>query len=99
MTAYVIAEIDILDAKEYEEVKRLTPMTIAAYGGTYLARGGPSESLEGNWTPKRLVILEFESIERAKQWWDSPEYRPVKAMRTRCAAVNMIVTEGIPDNF
>jgi len=99
MTAYVIAEIDIKNAREYEEVKRLTPATIAAYGGTYLARGGPCETLEGTWAPKRLVILKFESIDQAKQWWDSPEYRPVKVARQDCASVNMIVTEGIPEYF
>lgn len=99
MTAYVIVDIDILDPQGYEEAKRLTPATVAAYGGRYLARGGRSESLEGVWSPKRLVVLEFESIERAKQWWDSPEYRPVKAARRSFAAVNMVVIEGIPEGF
>jgi len=99
MTAYVIVDINIHDPQGYEEAKRLTPATVATYGGRYLARGGPSECLEGIWAPKRLVILEFESVERAKQWLESPEYHPVKAMRRRFATVNMVVTEGVPEDF
>ncbi|MGH2522967.1 MAG: DUF1330 domain-containing protein, partial [Anaerolineales bacterium] len=64
MSAYVIVDIDVRDAARYEEYKQLAPPTVAAYGGRYLARGGKAEVLEGVWTPKRLVILEFESVER-----------------------------------
>lgn len=97
MSAYVVVEIDIRDPEQYEEAKRLTPTTVAAYGGRYLARGGRTETLEGSWSPRRLVILEFESIERAKEWWDSAEYRPVKAVRQRFAQTNMVVTEGVTE--
>ena len=95
MSAYIIAEIDVHDPVEYEEYKKLVPPSIAAYGGRYLARGGKTEVLEGNWNPKRIVILEFESIERAKEWLDCPEYSEAKKIRHRAAISNLIVVEGL----
>ncbi len=94
MTAYVIVDIDVKDTATYKEYIGLAPATVAAYGGKYLARAGHTEKLEGEWTPKRLVILEFESVERAKAWLDSPEYKPVKRLRHQAAASNMVVIEG-----
>jgi uncharacterized protein (DUF1330 family) len=95
MPAYIIVEIDIHDTSLYGQYKKLVPSSIAAYGGKYLARGGACEILEGNWLPKRLVILEFESMARAKQWWESPEYSDAKGLRHKCASTKMIVTEGL----
>ena len=62
-------------------IKKLAPPAIAAYGGKYVARGGKAEKLEGNWEPGRVIILEFESVEKAKQFIDSPEYREARALR------------------
>jgi uncharacterized protein (DUF1330 family) len=95
MAAYVIVDIEIQDTSLYEEYKKLAPSSIAAYGGKYLARGGACEILEGSWTPKRLVILQFESMARAKQWWESQEYSDAKSLRHKCARTTMIVTEGL----
>ena len=95
MTAYVIVDIDVKDKDAYAEYMKLSPTSIAAYGGRFLARGGRTERLEGEWTPKRLVILEFETVERARQWEDSPECAPAKAIRQRTANSNMVVTEGV----
>ncbi len=95
MTAYVIVDIDVKDPTAYKEYAGLAPATVKAYGGKYLARGGHAEKLEGDWTPKRLVILEFESVERAKEWLDSPEYTPVKRLRHQAASSNMVVIEGV----
>jgi uncharacterized protein (DUF1330 family) len=81
MTAYVIVDIDVTNPAAYDEYKKLAPPTVAAYGGKYLARGGRTETLEGEWLPNRLVILEFESVDRAKQWLDSPEYSAIKQLR------------------
>ncbi len=94
MTAYVILDIDVKDPTTYKEYAALAPATVAAYGGEYLARAGRTEKLEGNWVPKRLVILQFETVDRAKQWLDSPEYAPVKRLRHEAATSNMVVTEG-----
>ncbi len=95
MPAYVVLDIDVTDPVTYEEYKQLSPVSLAAYGGTFVARGGQTEVLEGSWKPKRLVILRFESVERAKQWLDSEEYRPARAIRLKAAKTSMIVTEGI----
>jgi uncharacterized protein (DUF1330 family) len=94
MSAYVIVEIDIHDAEQYEEYKRLTPASINAYGGRFVVRGGKTEILEGDWNPKRIVVLEFIDAETAKKWWDSPEYSKAKALRQKIATTNMIIVEG-----
>lgn len=94
MPAYVIVEVEINDPREYEEYKRLTPASIAAHGGRFIVRGGKSESLEGDWNPQRIVVLEFHSVEKAKQWWNSEQYAPAKKIRQRTANTKMIVVEG-----
>ena len=95
MTAYVIVEIVVKNPEGYKEYKKLAPPPIAAYGGKYIARGGRAENLEGDWQPNRIVILEFESVEKAKNWLDSEEYREAKALRHEHAKSKMIVVEGV----
>lgn len=94
MSAYIIVEIEIHDPNEYEEYKKLTPSSIAAFGGRFIVRGGRSETLEGEWHPQRIVVLEFPSVERAKEWWSSEEYAPAKKIRQGGANTKMIVVEG-----
>jgi uncharacterized protein (DUF1330 family) len=94
MAAYVIAEVTITDPQGFEAYRQMVPATIAKYGGKFLVRGGAMEMLEGNWEPKRLVIIEFESAKRAKQWWASEDYREAKELRQRTAQTNLIVIEG-----
>ena len=95
MRAYVVIEIVVKNPEGYEEYKVLAPPAIAAYGGKYIARGGKAEKLEGSWQPNRIVILEFESVEKAKQWLDSEEYQEAKALRHKYASSNAIVVEGV----
>jgi len=95
MAAYVVVDVDVRDAKVYERYKGLAPPAIAAHGGRYLARGGKTAVLEGDWAPRRAVILEFPSFEQAKAWWASAEYAEGKALRQSCARTNMIVLEGL----
>jgi uncharacterized protein (DUF1330 family) len=94
MPGYVIVELDVLDPAGYEEYKNQAGATVVAYGGKYIVRGGATETLESDWKPKRLVVLEFESVQRAKDWWNSQEYRELKKMRQRTAHAKMIVVEG-----
>ena len=68
---------------------------MAQYGGRFLARGGRTETLEGNWSPRRLVILEFPSLARAQAWIDSPEYAPARRLRQLSSRSNIIVLEGV----
>ncbi len=95
MPAYIIVEIDILDPVGYEEYKKLAGPTVEKYGGKYAVRGGKTEVLEGDWKPKRIVVLQFESAERAKEWLNCEEYREPRKMRHRTARTNMILVEGM----
>jgi len=94
MPAYLIAEVEVLDHKLFENYKPMAGPTVAAYGGKYLARGGPMETLEGEGMSKRIVIIEFDSSARAKEWWNSAEYREAKQLRQRCTKTTMILVEG-----
>ncbi|MFZ2207900.1 MAG: DUF1330 domain-containing protein [Porticoccaceae bacterium] len=95
MPAYVIVDIEITDPEQYEYYKTLAPATVAAYGGRYVARGGATLSLEGDWQSKRLVILEFDSLERAQAWHDSPAYRAARTLRQSATRSRMIAVEGV----
>jgi uncharacterized protein (DUF1330 family) len=94
VAAYLIVEIEVRDPAGYEEYKRLAAQTIQAHGGRYLVRGGAVEVLEGEWMPRRLVILEFPSVERARQWWSSEGYQEARAIRVRTADARMLLAEG-----
>jgi uncharacterized protein (DUF1330 family) len=95
MSAYLIVDIDIQDAAGLEEYRRQVPATVTKYGGRFIVRGGNFERLEGDWQPKRLVLLEFPSAEHAKRWYDSEEYGPLKAMRLKASNSNLILVEGV----
>jgi uncharacterized protein (DUF1330 family) len=95
MPAYVIAQLMITDPEGFETYRQMVPATIAKYGGKFLVRGGNMETLEGHWDTQRLVILEFENAERAKQWWASEDYREAKQLRQRTAKTQLIVVEGV----
>lgn len=94
MPAYVINDMEITDPEVFEEYKKLSPATVAQFGGRFLARGGNIESLEGNWSPKRLVILEFPSVEQARAWVNSTEYAAAKKLRHQSSKSNLIIVEG-----
>jgi uncharacterized protein (DUF1330 family) len=94
MSAYIIVDIEITDPVQYEEYKQLAAPTVVQFDGRYVVRGGLAETLEGGWTPGRLVVLEFPSAERAREWWESDEYAPAKAMRHASATSEMILVEG-----
>ena len=96
MVAYVINDMEVTDPQLLEDYKKLSPATVAKYGGRFLARGGRLETVEGNWAPKRLVILEFPSFAQAKAWVDSPEYAPAKQLRRQASNSNIVIVEGAP---
>lgn len=95
MPAYLVANVEITDPAGYEEYKKGVPATIAAYGGRYLTRAGATEVLEGDWAPRRMVILEFPDMARLKAWYGSPEYRPLLEVRKRTAKSSLVAVEGI----
>ena len=95
MAAYVIADVDVHDTALFEEYRKLVPATIAQYGGKYLVRGGATDSKEGGWMPKRVVVLEFPTMDQAKKWYHSKEYAPALAMRLKAAKNRMVIVEGL----
>ena len=95
MPAYLFVEIKVLDAIAYQEYRNAVSATIFAYGGKYLVRGGKTEILDGDWEPGRVVILEFPSVEALKSWYESPEYKPLIALRERAAKSRLVIFEGI----
>ncbi len=95
MAAYIILDVLITDPVEYEEYKKLTPASLTAYDGKFIVRGGHTETLEGDRQPGRIVVLEFPTAERAREWWNSDIYRPAKLIRQRAAETHMIVVEGV----
>ena len=97
MTAYLIADVDVTDPEGDQEYRRLVAQSVAQFGGRFLTRGGRSEALEGNWLPKRLVVIEFPSWERLEAWYRSPEYAPALELRKRCAVSNLVMIEGVSD--
>ena len=95
MSAYIIVDIDVRDPAGYEEYKKLAGPTVEARGGKYIVRGGKTEVLEGDWQPKRIVVLQFPSMDEAKAWLNCDEYREPRTMRHRTAKTNMILVEGV----
>ena len=96
MPAYVVVDITVNDPQTYERYKLLAPPAIAAFQGKYLVRGGRCETLEGEWDPPRLVILEFPNTDAAKAWWESEEYAAAKALRQASASTEMLLIDGFP---
>ena len=94
MPAYVIVNVEVLDPAQYETYKQMAPQSIDAHGGRYLVRGGPVDIIEGRWTPRRVVVLEFPDKRRAHAWWNSSEYADAKALRQSCAYTEMVIVEG-----
>ena len=95
MPAYLLVDCEVTDSARYENYKKLAPPAIAKYGGRYLARGGETTRLEGNWQPHRVVVLEFPDAETAKRFYASPEYRAARAERAGAANMNMVLVEGL----
>lgn len=94
MAAYVIAEIEITDPAGYEDYRKQVPGVIAKYGGKYLVRGGKVEPMEGGWSPKRLAVVEFASLEQAMKFYRSPEYAPLIRIRQKASKGKLVIVEG-----
>jgi uncharacterized protein (DUF1330 family) len=95
MAAYLVAELEVTDPAQFEEYRKGVPASIAAYGGRYIARGGAIEPLEGDWSPKRMVLVEFPSLAQAKAWYASAEYRDLLALRLKSAKTRAVLLEGL----
>ena len=95
MSAYLIVEVEVRDPDTYARYREQVGPTLEQYGGRFLVRGGDARTLEGDWRPARLVVLEFDSRERALAWWSSPEYAGPKALRQASAQTRMVCVDGV----
>ena len=94
MAAYVIVETDITDPEQYEQYKAASPAAVQAGGGRFLVRGGELDVLEGDWHPSRLVVLEFEDLAAARDWYESEVYQEAKKLRDGAARLRMVAVQG-----
>ena len=95
MAAYLVVDIEISNPAQFEEYRKLAPAAIAKYGGRYIIRGGAYEVLEGEWKPQRVTIVEFDSMEKAKAFYASPEYAVAKKARAGAAKFKALLVQGI----
>ncbi len=92
MAGYVILDSETIDEALFAEFTERAAATAKAHGARYLVRGGAAEVVEGDWTPHRVVVLEFDSVDKARTW---AELSDLKEMRVKSAKVNMIIAEGV----
>ena len=95
MPAYVMSEVEPRDAALFEQYRALAPKTIAQYGGRYIVRAGAAELIEGGPPPKALVVVEFPSLARAREWYASPEYAEALKLRQGALTRRLIFVEGV----
>ncbi|MEF7612335.1 DUF1330 domain-containing protein [Aquincola sp. MAHUQ-54] len=93
-SAYIIAHVQVTDPQQYEDYKKLSTLAIQAHGAEVCVRGGRIEVLEGDWSPERLVILKFPSIEQARAFNNSAEYSLARSARQGAAVMRMLLVEG-----
>jgi uncharacterized protein (DUF1330 family) len=97
MPAYVIVETDVHDPEQYARYQEASPAAVHSGGGRFVVRGGELAVLEGDWSPSRLVVLEFPDLEAAKHWYDSPEYQDAKRLREGAANLRMVAVQGLDE--
>ena len=95
MAAYVIVDSVITDKPVFDDYLQQVPSIVETHGGKYLARGGAIQVVQGDWTPNRIVVVEFDSTEQAQAWQDSPEYADLKAMLNSSSNTSVIIVEGV----
>ena len=95
MAGYMVGNITVTDPELFAEYGKRVPETVAQFGGTYVVRGGAAEKMEGSYDPVRIVILQFDSVEKAKEWYNSPEYTPLKEMRMKASSGDLYFVEGV----
>lgn len=96
MKAYIVGDITVNDLERYKKYVEKAPHFVAKHEGTYLVRGGDVTVVEGDWSPTRMVVLEFPSKEHALAFAQDPEYQEVAVVRQEATASRLIIVEGAP---
>ena len=94
--AYLLVQVNVTNPQQYGEYTKLSPAIIQEFGGRFIARGGRSTTLEGPPAPDRVVVIEFPSYERARAFYDSPEYVAARKVRAGAANAQFVLVEGLP---
>ena len=94
-SAYIIANVTVTDPVQYEQYRKLSSIAMQAYGAEPCVRGGAVTVLEGDWQPERVVVLKFPSVEKAKAFYESPEYQRAKDARQGASVMRMVAVEGV----
>lgn len=94
MAAYVIGEIEVTDPAGYEDYRKQVLATVQKHGGRFIVRGGNVEALEGGWAPKRIVVVEFPSMDALRTWYRSAEYAPLIKLRQKASTGRLVAVEG-----
>lgn len=94
MSVYVIVDIQVEDPEDYKSYVPRSTALVEAHGGRFLARGGHAETLEGDWQPGRVVLIEFPDLRAARAWYDSPEYQEVVRIRHRASISRGVIVQG-----
>jgi uncharacterized protein (DUF1330 family) len=95
MPAYVIFDVEIHDQARYQEFMARVKPALEAAGGRYLARGGAHTVYEGDWVPRRVVLLQFPSIEAWESFYFGPTYQELKQVRDECSSARLVAVEGL----
>ncbi len=95
MAAYFIVDLEVTDRDRFKDYADAVPSTISAYGGRYLIAGGSVETIEGDWDPKRIIVIEFESLERAREWCGSEKYRELRELRRETSQAKILLVNGV----
>lgn len=95
MAAFVIFDVDIRDAARYQDFMRQVKPALDDVGASYLARGGALKVYEGDWTPRRVVILQFPSVAAWETFYNGPVYQGLKAIRDACSSARLVCVEGL----
>lgn len=95
MYGYVIVQVRVNEEKAYDKYRAAVGETIAAFEGEFLVRAGQTEVLEGTWQLDRTIVLRFPSMAKARQWYNSDQYKPLLDLRKSAAEANLILAEGI----
>ena len=95
MAGYIFVQTEVSNAEKYDTYKQAVPAVIEQFGGRFIVRGGDMEALEGAYDGPRIVILEFPSAERAREFWATPEYAAVKTPREGTANMTAVLIEGV----
>jgi len=96
MSAYIVVDTQLTDPELYEQYKLRAKPLAEQFGGTYLARGGPMVVKESDlWSPTRMVLIEFPSVQQARDFYESPQYRELLGIGRKAARRTLVILEGL----